>query len=326
MADKRQTVLVIDDTPMNIRVLSELLMDDYEVLFATSGADGLKRALSELPDLILLDIMMPGMDGYEVCQRLKSDPLTADIPVVFVTALSQDADEARGLEYGAIDYIVKPITPAIALARIRNHLKMKRYQDLLTSQALLDGLTGIPNRRRFDTILKQEWQRARRTGSKLSLLMIDIDHFKLYNDHYGHLAGDDCLRAVAKAMSQTMQRGGDTVARYGGEEFACILADTSETGAAAVAGRILKAIVDLQLPHKTSPVAPVLTVSIGGCTAWPEQDNGIGDNGAIQEQLEHLVQCADKNLYRAKQAGRNQVICKQPDDGDICKDQTTKQE
>lgn len=317
MADKRQTILIIDDTPMNIRVLSELLMDDYEVLFATSGADGLKRALSELPDLILLDIMMPGMDGYEVCKRLKSDPLTVDIPVVFVTALSQDADEAKGLDYGAIDYIVKPITPAIALARIRNHLKMKRYQDLLTSQALLDGLTGIPNRRRFDTVLKQEWQRAKRTGSKLSLLMIDIDHFKLYNDHYGHLAGDDCLRAVARAMSQTMQRGGDTVARYGGEEFACILADTSETGAAAVADRILKSIVDLQLPHGTSPVAPILTVSIGGYTAHPETDT------EIDQDL--LVKYADENLYRAKQAGRNQVICKQPDDCDICKDQTIKQ-
>lgn len=297
MEEKRQTILIIDDTPVNIRVLSELLMDQFEVLFSTNGADGLKRALSEHPDLILLDIMMPGMDGYEVCQQLKTDPLTADIPVIFVSALGQDADETRGLELGAIDYLVKPISPAIALARIRNHLKLKQYQDLLASQALLDGLTGIPNRRRFDAVLKMEWQRAKRTGSELSLLMIDIDHFKLYNDNYGHLAGDDCLREVARVMSRAMLRGGDTVARYGGEEFACILADTGRSGASAVAERIQADIAALKSPHPTSPVAPFVTVSIGSCTTIP-------DNGNNHELM---IACADQNLYRAKQGGRNRI-------------------
>lgn len=302
MHTPRQTILVIDDTPINIRILSELLVDCYEVLFSTNGADGLMRAQTEHPDLILLDIMMPGMDGYEVCRRLKADPATEAIPVIFVTALGQEADETKGLQIGAIDYITKPISPPIVKARVQNHLKLKRYQDMLADLALLDGLTGIPNRRRFDETLQVEWHRSRRNSTRLSLLMIDIDFFKLYNDTYGHLAGDDCLRSVAKAMAGTMQRGGDLLARYGGEEFACILADTDSAGAQAVAERIIQAVAELAIPHATSLVAPHITVSVGFCTSLPDSAHSS----------EQLLSCADRNLYLAKQTGRNRVhLCDQ---------------
>lgn len=301
MQTSRQTILIIDDMPVNIRILSDLLMDEHEVLFATNGADGLQRAQSDLPDLILLDIMMPDIDGYEVCRRLKATPETAAIPIIFVTALGQEADEAKGLQAGAIDYITKPISPPIVKARVRNHLKLKRYQDMLAGLALLDGLTGIPNRRRFDDALQLEWHRAKRTGSPVSLLMIDIDFFKLYNDTYGHLAGDDCLRLIAQAMHEVVHRGGDLVARYGGEEFACILAETDAAGARPVADRIIDVIHSLAIPHSASTVAPHVTVSIGCCTIKPTNDHSA----------EHLVACADQNLYQAKQTGRNRVcVCK----------------
>lgn len=297
---QRQTVLVIDDTPINIRILSELLVDEYEVLFATNGQDGLARAQAEQPDLILLDVMMPGMDGYEVCRRLKAEPTTRDIPVIFVTALVSEADEARGLQAGAIDYITKPISPTIVKMRIHNHLELKHHRDLLADMAAIDGLTGIPNRRRFDEVLHMEWHRAQRTGKPISLLMIDIDHFKHYNDTYGHLQGDDCLKAVAQALAELAHRGGDFVARYGGEEFVCVLAETDAPGAQIVADRLLAAVTDLNIPHEASPVVPWVTVSIGYCTA----------SSVSGHSWEQLLDCADRNLYRAKQAGRNRVyVC-----------------
>jgi len=297
MDASRQTILIIDDTPINIRVLSELFEQECEILFATNGEDGLRLAHSSRPDLILLDIMMPKMDGYEVCRRLKSDPLTEDIPVVFVTALGEEKDEAKGLELGAIDYIIKPITPLIVKARIHNHLELKRHRDLLTAMATIDGLTGIANRRRFDEVLHQEWHRAQRSAAPLAVLMIDIDHFKRYNDKYGHLAGDDCLKEVACAMTGVVKRPGDLLARYGGEEFACILSETDAEGALVVAEQILKAVSGLKIEHSESPTAPFVTVSIGFCATWP-------DTGHTRQQL---TDCADQNLYRAKNTGRNRV-------------------
>lgn len=303
MSVLRPTLLIIDDTPVNIRVLSELFVDECEIIFSTNGQDGLQLAATQAPDLILLDIMMPGMDGYEVCRQLKSDPQTRDIPVIFVTALGEDEDQTKGLELGAIDYIIKPISPPIVKARIRNHLELKRHRDLLATMATIDGLTGIANRRRFDEMLHYEWQRAQRSGSPLSILMIDIDHFKLYNDFYGHLAGDDCLKAVAVGMTDVIRRPGDLLTRYGGEEFACILSDTDVKGARKVAENLLEAVANLQIPHEQSPVKPYVTVSIGFCTAWP--------NGVAKSQ--ELVDCADRNLYKAKRAGRNCVFKCEPD-------------
>lgn len=297
MSERRQTILIIDDTPINIRVLSDLFEPDCEIVFATNGVDGIRMAHDDHPDLILLDIMMPKMDGYEVCRRLKADTETRDIPVVFVSALGEEKDEAKGLELGAIDYIVKPITPLIVKARIRNHLELKRHRDRLASMATIDGLTGIANRRRFDEILQLEWHRSQRAASPISVLMIDIDHFKLYNDRYGHLIGDDCLKSVASAMSAVVKRPGDLLARYGGEEFACVLSETDTNGALVVARQLLDSVAGLKIAHEDSPTSPVITVSIGFCSTMPT---------AIHTSSE-LVDCADQNLYKAKNTGRNRV-------------------
>ncbi|MBF0375099.1 MAG: diguanylate cyclase, partial [Alphaproteobacteria bacterium] len=219
----RQTVLVIDDSLATVRMLGEVLSDLCDGQVATEAAEGIALARAEAPDLVLLDVMMPGMDGYEACRRLKADPRTCHVPVIFVTSLDEEADEAHGLEIGAIDYITKPFSVPIVRARVRNHLELKRHRDLLESLSSLDGLTEIPNRRRLDEHLDQEWRRCARHGLPLSLLLLDIDHFKPYNDTFGHQAGDDCLRLVAGALRDCARRPGDLVARYGGEEFACVL-------------------------------------------------------------------------------------------------------
>lgn len=209
-------LLIVDDAPINIQLLNDVLKDDVRVFFATNGSDALKIASTTIPDLILLDIMMPEMDGYEVCRKLKTDPLLRDIPVIFITAKSQQEDEATGLELGAVDYITKPFSPGIVRLRVRNHLELKRQRDLLGRLSFLDGLTGLPNRRGFDEFLSREWRRAVRNKSHISIVMIDIDKFKDYNDSYGHLAGDDCLKKVAAILENSLDRAADFVARYGG--------------------------------------------------------------------------------------------------------------
>ncbi len=292
----RQTVLIVDDAPANIELLSEVLESEYEVLFALSGEDGLNIAFEEAPDLILLDIVMPQMDGYEVCDRLKADPRTRTIPVIFVTAMDLEEDETKGLALGAIDYIIKPIRPPIVRARVRNHLELKRYRDLLERLTTTDGLTGIANRRRFDAFLESEWSRARRSQKPLSLIMLDIDFFKAFNDHYGHLAGDDCLRQVAQCLDGRVRRPADLVARYGGEEFACLLPETNAMGAATMAKRFLESMNELNIPHAYSEAADHVTLSMGVATIIP----------LIGQPSSELVRRADQLLYEAKQNGRNQ--------------------
>jgi diguanylate cyclase (GGDEF)-like protein len=293
----RQTVLIVDDTPANIEVLCETLDGEYEILFATNGPDALEIAVDTSPDLILLDVVMPEMDGYQVCARLKEDPRTRGIPVIFVTAMDQEEDEAKGLNVGAIDYVTKPIRPPIVKARVRNHLELKRARDFLENLSSRDGLTGIYNRRRLDEVLEAEWRRARRSQSCLSLLLLDIDHFKAFNDHYGHLAGDDCLRQLAHAMVTGVQRSCDLVARYGGEEFACLLPDTDLHGAVQVANRISDRIASLNVPHAFSGVADHITVSVGVGTETP----------LVGQSFFDLIRRADEQLYIAKGLGRNQI-------------------
>jgi diguanylate cyclase (GGDEF)-like protein len=292
----KQTVLIVDDAPTNIEILSEVLDSEYEVLFAVSGEDALNIAFEETPDLILLDIIMPQMDGYEVCSRLKADPRTRAIPVIFVTAMDQEEDETKGLALGAIDYLTKPIRPPIVRARVRNHLELKRYRDVLERMTTTDGLTGISNRRRFDESLECEWSRARRSQKPLSLIMLDIDFFKAFNDHYGHLAGDDCLRQVARGLANSVRRPADLVARYGGEEFVCLLPETDASGAAWMANQLLETMKELNLPHAHSQVADHVTLSMGVVTLIP----------LVGQSSSDLVRSADELLYEAKQNGRNQ--------------------
>ena len=292
---EQQTILVVDDMPANIDVLVGLLGDDYKVKAARNGEKTLKIARSaNPPDLILLDVVMPGMSGHEVCEQLKRDPDTASIPVIFITSLNEEEDEEKGLKLGAVDYITKPFRAAIVKARVENHLKLKSYQDLLKRQSNMDGLTGLPNRRAFDELLAQEWRRGARLGSPLTLILLDIDHFKQYNDSYGHLAGDECLREVGRKLGE-LGRSIDFVGRYGGEEFVCVLPHTDAAGAVKVAQRLQSAINELKILHEYSSAADHVTISMGVTTRIP-------DNADAPESL---IAAADGLLYQAKGAGRN---------------------
>jgi diguanylate cyclase (GGDEF)-like protein len=294
-----QTILIVDDEPFSLKMLRQAFHDRYRVLFATNGEDALRIAALEVPDLIILDVMMPGMSGYEVLRRLKADEVLAQTPVVFLTGKDQQADEKTGLEMGAADYWGKPVNFDIARIRAGNHLELKRHRDTLARQALTDGLCGIPNRRGFDETLHREWLRNARTQSPLSLLLIDIDHFKAFNDNYGHPAGDACLKRVAGLISGTVvRRPGDHVARYGGEEFACILPDTDRTGALALAERLRADLAAENIGHAFAPSCGHLTISIGLATMVPDQAGGQAE----------LIELADKALYAAKRGGRDLVI------------------
>lgn len=296
--NQSRRILVVDDSVGNIQVLSEVLSPDYEVFFATSGPKALEILAEKPIDLILLDIMMPQMDGYEVCRRIKRDERLRDLPVIFVTAMGEVQDEERGFEVGAVDYITKPISPSIVRARVKTHLELKSQRDYLHRLSTLDGLTGIPNRRRFDEILEREWLRAKRDHRPLSLFLMDIDYFKKYNDHYGHMGGDDCLKRIATAIAGTMQRPLDLAARYGGEEFVCVLPELAADGAQTLATRLLDNIRGLQLPHAGSEVAPMVTISLGAVTLIPHGD--LTAQGVIEK--------ADEMLYQAKREGRNRWI------------------
>jgi diguanylate cyclase (GGDEF)-like protein len=294
-------VLVVDDERINLEILRSVLKDMCTVRGAINGEQALKAArLDPPPDLILLDIQMKGMDGYEVCRRLKSDPLTRHIPVIFVTGKDQEDDETMGFDVGAVDYINKPIRPAIVRARVKLHLELKKERDYHARASSIDGLTGIPNRRHFSEYSENELHRARRNQKSLAVAMLDIDFFKLFNDNYGHLAGDECLKQVAATIDHTLRRSADMAARYGGEEFVCLFPDTDEEGACVICDEILQAIRDLKIEHTFSKNADIVTVSIGCVARIPEQN----------ESLEDLIKQADERLYRAKNSGRNRVVCR----------------
>jgi diguanylate cyclase (GGDEF)-like protein len=292
-----QKVLIADDDPLNRQVLAELLKPEYTVLLAKNGAQALERAARHAPDLVLLDVMMPDMDGFEVLRRLRADPHTAQLAVIFVSGLDRPEDEANGLKLGAADYIAKPFNATVVMARVALHLQMVRQRRMLERLANIDGLTELANRRRFDELYAQEWERAQRSRLPLSVALLDIDAFKQYNDHYGHPAGDRALRAVARVARQSVDRAGDLAARYGGEEFVLLLPATDAAQARHLVERLCAGIAALALAHAASSVAPVLTVSVGGAT--------LGSHG--MESAAALFEAADSHLYRAKQAGRNRV-------------------
>lgn len=293
-----QKILIVDDTRLNIKIMTDILADDYKIFCATSGKQALDIVMSQEIDLILLDIIMPEMDGYEVCRRLKSDQLSQNIPIIFISAMTNIEDETNGLEMGAIDYIFKPVSSPILKARVKNHLELKRARDILEKQSHIDGLTGIANRRYFDDRFDKEWRRALCKGDILSLVYIDIDYFKKYNDYYGHLAGDDCLKKVGSTLKDSLQRVEYLVARYGGEEFVIVLPSTCQADAARVGEKVRSNIECLKVAHQRSEVSEYVTVSVGIATVIPEE-NIIPAS---------LLEQADKALYQAKRQGRNRVI------------------
>lgn len=380
---QNQQILVVDDIPANLKLLTEILSEaGYHARPAPSGRMALRSIAIELPDLILLDVKMPDMDGYEVCKCLKSDEKTSRIPIIFISAMDDVEDKIRGLQEGGVDYISKPFQAAEVLARVRTHLALrtlhkeletknsqlrqeiaerklmetalKEYRDHLEELvyertedlvrinkelnqeieerklaeealrmakdeleiqveartkelkaaneelrrlSLSDGLTGIANRRYFDDFLEREWNRAIREKAPLSMIMIDIDYFKAFNDTYGHQAGDQCLRAVANVLMTTVKRTVDLVARYGGEEFAIVLPDTDILGAYEVAERVRNNIEILGIEHLKSDNYGFVTISSGIASVIPER------NSVPTE----IISEADIALYKAKKEGRNKV-------------------
>jgi diguanylate cyclase (GGDEF)-like protein len=284
----RQSILLVDDSPANLEALNAVLGADYDLIFATSGQEALDLARDQLPDLILLDVMMSGMDGYEACRQLKADARTTGIPVIFVTAMDHEEDETAGLDAGAIDYLTKPIRASIVKARVRN---------LLESLSITDPLTGLPNRRHFDAVLETEIRRAIRARSHVGLLMCDLDHFKAYNDYYGHPAGDWCLQQVAAVFRDTFRRAAELPARYGGEEFAVILPGAASPDAWKLGERIRLAVEAKRLPHKRGGSFPWVTLSVGVASMLVTEEASAS----------WLVQRADVALYASKKTGRNRV-------------------
>ena len=285
-------LLVVDDQPINIQVMYQAFGSDYQVFMA------LTICKNNPPDLILLDVVMPGMDGFEVCIQLKADEATRHIPVMFVTAHTDAAQETHGLSVGAVDFIAKPVNPDVVRARVKTQLTLKFQSDLLRQLVFLDGLSGVFNRRYFDQQLATEWARSARNNSPLSLILVDVDFFKLYNDRYGHQAGDDALRTIAITLKSCLRRPADLVARYGGEEFACILPETSYDDALAMAQELERRIRRLGMPHESSSVDNVVTISVGIATRDPD---ALGD-------AQGLIGLADSMLYRAKNTGRGRVL------------------
>jgi diguanylate cyclase (GGDEF)-like protein len=305
-------VLVVDDNRVNVGLLTGILQKrNYAVRNATDGPQALAVMRAAAPEIVLLDIRLPGMDGYEICRHMKADPRTKDIPVIFVSALDDGLDKARAFEVGGIDYVAKPFSAAEVVARVENQLKISRLQRhlgqknaelervnrLLQSLSYVDALTGVPNRRHFDEIFDQEWRRALRDESSLCVVFIDVDLFKAFNDTYGHQSGDDCLKHVAVEVSGGLRRGGDMAFRYGGEEFGVILPRTEPTGALNVAEDMRLRVEALKIAHKGSPFR-VVTISLGVKAMRP----GPSDT------REALLGAADRALYKAKEQGRNRVV------------------
>jgi diguanylate cyclase (GGDEF)-like protein len=308
-------ILLVDDDPGAIQLMGRILADVGNLRFATNGTDALRLAQESPPDLILLDAEMQGMSGYRVLDALKARPEMADVPIIFVTSHSEQAFEVSALEAGAADFIAKPIRAALVLARVSTQLRLKRMTDQLRLAAATDALTGVANRRAFDQSLEHEWQRGRRGGDPISLLLIDVDHFKQYNDRYGHPKGDSALQMVAKALTAAARRTGDLVARCGGEEFALLLPQTPRLGAEHVARRVIDSFASLNIMHSVSVTARHLTVSVGiGCyddesACWIKKTadgRPAADERLIPLSAADLIVTADKALYAAKRSGRAQ--------------------
>jgi diguanylate cyclase (GGDEF)-like protein len=311
----RQNILLVDDDPGSIQIMGRMLAGVGQLRFATNGGDALRLATESPPDLMLLDAEMPGMNGFAVLGAMKADPLLADVPIIFVTSHSEAAFEVAGFEKGAVDFIAKPVVAPLLRARVRRQLRIKQMADELRRIATIDVLTGVANRRRFDESLEREWRRAARAGEPVALLMIDVDHFKAFNDRYGHPAGDACLRSVAQALAGASLRPADLVARYGGEEFVVLLPQTPRGGAQKVADRILDTVESLGIEHEASLTAHHVTVSVGAacydeaseCWAPHPADFRFANGSRTRCDPIDLIRAADMALYTAKSAGRAQA-------------------
>ena len=296
---KKDQILVVDDSRFNLKVMEGILQGEYQVATARSGQECLDYIEQYGADLIFLDIVMKGMDGYEVCQRLKENPQTKDIPIVFVSAHEDVENQTRGLELGAIDYITRPVVPALVKAKAKNYLVLKKHYEMIEETSFYDAMTGIFNRRYLDNYLKNSWEEAYRQQKSLAAIFIDVDYFKKYNDFYGHLAGDVCLQKIAGIIAGSLQQTTDIAARYGGEEFMVVLPETDLDAAIRVASRIARQLCEQKLKHAKSPIGDFVTLSMGVAAVVP----------TAPQMEKTLVEMTDIALYKAKNAGRNMFKC-----------------
>jgi diguanylate cyclase (GGDEF)-like protein len=297
MENSKNSVLIADDEKSNLMVLNAILSPDYTVFTAKSGEEALARAAAEKPDLILLDIVMPGMDGFETLKALKNSEACRAIPVIIITGLSGEVDEEKGFLLGAVDYITKPFRNAIVKARVKTHIQIVRQIRTIERLGLVDPLTDIPNRRCFDERLAAEWKRALREKFPVAFMMMDVDKFKIYNDTYGHPQGDVLLKALAKIFESAARRPADLAARLGGEEFGVLLPDTTLEAAAGLAEKLRESVEKTRVPASDGKTETRTTISIGVVSLIP-------DEGLSQETL---ISRADALLYTAKASGRNRV-------------------
>jgi len=305
-------VLVVEDSKVTLKAICNYLENmEIQPLTAETGKDALEVYRSERPDIILLDGRLPDIDGFEVAREIRAMEKKKDwTAIIFLTSMTKDEDLARGIDAGGDDYLMKPISEIVLKAKViamRRLVEMQRslldltYKLNVANKELqllsaTDGLTGLSNRRMYDELSLREWRRCERMKKPFSLVMVDVDFFKLYNDNYGHQAGDECLKAVAAQMVRAAPRPGDLVARYGGEEFVFALGETDADGAKWVANLLRQRIEDLNMPHVKSKLKRV-TVSCGVASVMPND----------KLSLETLLQTADYALYRAKKQGRNRV-------------------
>ncbi|MCL2603306.1 MAG: diguanylate cyclase [Defluviitaleaceae bacterium] len=296
--DKKEfTILITDDEKMNVNILGDILSPMYNLLISRSGARAIDLANEHKPDLILLDVLMPEMSGFEVIKKLKETDATNKIPVIFITGLTSADDEEKGFFLGAVDYITKPFNKSIVKARVNTHLKIIDQMRTIEHLALVDPLTKISNRRGFENRLFAEWGNANREQKPISILMMDIDKFKTYNDTYGHQQGDTALKAFAEAASRSLNRPSDFAARWGGEEFIILLPNTDSEGAGEVAERVRKNVEETDIPTEHNVITKI-TVSIGVNSLIPSENTSIDD----------FIEKADQALYKAKESGRNRYV------------------
>ncbi|MDR0324078.1 MAG: diguanylate cyclase [Treponema sp.] len=296
MDNRVKKILVVDDEKMNIATLAQFLKPQYEIIVAVDGPSALEVAETQSPDLILLDVVMPDMNGFEVLAKLKYSAVTINIPVIFITGLDSAKDEEKGLLLGAVDYIAKPFNKSVVKARINTHIKMAEYIHTIEKLCLLDALTGLPNRRGFDSRFDLELARAHRDKTPLGVILLDIDRFKLYNDTYGHPQGDVLLKSIANVLHETVSRSVDFTSRWGGEEFIVLLPSTDKEGTGKIAEQIRNNVKKTIVPYADG-ISTSVTVSIGGVSVIP--DDGYSSAA--------FVSCVDKLLYKAKDNGRDQV-------------------
>ena len=292
-----EKILIVDDSMVQATQLMAILADEYDVTIAQTAEEGLRHVSSESYSLILLDVVMPGMDGFTLLKKLQEEIITQSIPVILITSLSDVEHEQYGLVLGAVDYISKPFNPLIVRARVNTHIKLYDYRREVELQSMTDQLTGIANRRRYEGYSLEKWHEAIRLKIPFSICMFDIDHFKRYNDTFGHPAGDKVIAAVARTVASRLHRTTDFFARYGGEEFVAISMGDPGEKIFRYLNKIRQAVEDLRIAHDPS-VAEWVTVSVGGVTIVP----------TMETPYAVYLKIADTMLYDAKKHGRNQVV------------------